>query len=151
MYLQYHKTGAHPHRWQHKVLGLQPTARGLGEQQRKACYTLPSNGKEGTVQVAIKICTFFLTNKNNLPTTCFNRRAESRWAIINTALGKNNNALRLNLVIFRQCWCGSDGWASPGVPGIISPGFMPCSGHSPPSMTPPMLPCVLCHCDILIF
>lgn len=44
--------------------GLQSIGKGLGEQQRTAYYTLPSNGKEHIVQVAIKeFADFFLMNR----------------------------------------------------------------------------------------
>lgn len=55
-------------------------AKGLGEQWRIACYTLPSNGKEHTVQGAIKeFADFFLNKqKDNLQTIRFNPSAEPR-------------------------------------------------------------------------
>lgn len=80
MYLQHDRTGMHPQRGQqpcgrmracgtelgtvekapeqrrekNEASGLLSIATGLGEQQRTACDTLPSNGKEHIVQVAIK-------------------------------------------------------------------------------------------------
>lgn len=85
-------------REKNEASGLQSIAKGLGEQQRTAYYTLPSNGKEHIVQVAIKeFADFFLMNRKKLQTICFNPTAESRWAIIRTAFGKSNNPVGLNL------------------------------------------------------
>ena len=68
-------------REKNKTPGLEAIAKGLGQQRRTACYTLPSNGTEHIVQVAInaEFRDFFLDEeKDNLQTICFNPSAESR-------------------------------------------------------------------------